>query len=97
MTTKDPRNTLLRQWKTTHLNPEVYEPGDWKAHSGGARLIEVEWTQMWRVLDGDNTWYARGVAAADVDFQPLDDYYGPDSGCTTIEYMNPKTRQWTTL
>ena len=30
-------------------------------------------------------------------FDPLDDYGAPNAGCTSIEWLNPRTREWEIL
>jgi len=43
-------------------------------------------TERFRLLDDDRNVYFRGVCTPNVDFEPLDEYGMPDSGCTIIEF-----------
>ena len=50
-----------------------------------------------RMKDDDRELYYSGLSSCDSSFAPLDDFGGPDSGCTIIEYKNPKTQAWEIL
>ena len=55
----------------------------------------AEW-KPFRMLDDDGEVYYEGLATPDTDFEPLDDFGMPDSGCTEIQYKN-KDGEWETL
>jgi len=62
--------------------------------------------EKFRMFDDDDELYYEGRILHDEDrpeahfdcgFEPLDDYGTPNSGCTRIDYLNPKTNEWETL
>lgn len=50
-----------------------------------------------RCLDDDGVHYYTGKSADDSSFAPLDEYAGPNAGCTSIQYRNAETGKWETL
>ena len=54
--------------------------------------------KKFRMLDGDGIVYFEGLFIGDEntdEFEPLDDYGTPDSGCTDIQYF--ENGKWETL
>ncbi len=57
-----------------------------------------------RMLDDDGRVYYEGVMVPfdehddnSYGFEPLDDFGGPNAGCTSLEYLDPETDCWELL
>jgi hypothetical protein len=48
------------------------------------------------MYDDDGVLYYEG-RAKEVGFEPLDNFGTPNSGCTSIKFLNPKTDEWEVL
>jgi hypothetical protein len=53
--------------------------------------------QPFRMLDADGNLIYEGLSDNNSSFDPLDDFGQPNWGCTTIQYLNPKTKKWEPL
>lgn len=55
--------------------------------------------RRWRCKDDDGElcYEGRFIGAEDAIFAPLEDFAMPDSGATSIEYLNPQTGTWEIL
>jgi hypothetical protein len=49
------------------------------------------------MLDADGNLIYEGLSDNNSSFDPLDDFGQPNWGCTTIQYLNPKTKKWEPL
>jgi hypothetical protein len=49
------------------------------------------------MYDDDGLLYYSGKSSEYATFDPLDDYGAPNAGCTSIEWLNPKTGEWEIL
>ena len=57
---------------------------------------ESKATEKFRMRDGDGVICYEGIADKKAEFDPLDDFGTPDSGCTEIQYLKENGR-WETL
>ena len=83
-------------WIITKWSKNITDSGkdEYKKYTDIGNKEEL--IHKFRLLDDDGTVYAYGLSADEESFGPLD-YYGPEYGCTEIQYKNPETKQYETL